>query len=82
VPVTKPGTPATDNEIDAKERRMEDYEQKEYLAQHVMLSTVSPHLTGVIKGKTACEMWTAIKADATTKSQLHKVNTWCRLMMA
>jgi hypothetical protein len=73
VPVSKPKTPAIDDEIDAKERRMEDYEQKEYLAQHVMLLMLSPRLTGIIKGKTACEMWTAIKADATTKSQLHKV---------
>jgi hypothetical protein len=81
VPVTKPGKLATDEEIDAKERRLDEFEQKEYMAWHIMLSTVSPHLVGMVNGKTSSQMWTKIKKDATTKSQLHKVDTRCRLMM-
>src|SRR3984893_16092818 len=44
-----------------------------------MLTTISPRLATIIKSKTASEMWSAICNDATKKSQLHKVDTCCRL---
>src|SRR5271156_4583475 len=42
VPVIADGkTPAMEEQIEAKEARMQKYERKEYLAQHVILSTTS-----------------------------------------
>src|SRR3984893_5067785 len=75
----KLGVEATDDELEEKEKRLDEYEQKEYGAQHVMLTTVSPRLATLIKSKPANEMWTAIHNDATKKSQLHKVDTRRRL---
>src|ERR1700719_1235631 len=79
VPMKKPGVEATDDELEEKEKKLDEYEQKEYGAQHVMLTTVSPRLATLIKSKTASEMWSAICNDATKKSQLHKVDTRRRL---
>src|ERR1700730_6516228 len=79
VPMKKAGVEATDDELEEKEKKLDEYEQKEYGAQHVMLTTVSPRLATLIKSKTASEMWSAICNDATKKSQLHKVDTRRRL---
>jgi hypothetical protein len=71
---------ATDDEIDAKERKFEEYEQKEYMAQHVILSTISLRLSSTVKSKSnAKEMWDAVKLDATSKSKMHQVDTRRRL---
>jgi hypothetical protein len=58
VPVTADGkTPATEEQIESKEIKIEDFDKKEYLAQHVILSTTSTRLGNKIKGlKTAKEM--------------------------
>src|ERR1700720_717471 len=73
VPVTSDGkTPATEEQIEARETRIIDYEKREYLAQHVILSTTSTRLGAKIKDiKTAQEMWDTVKSDATTKSTLY-----------
>jgi hypothetical protein len=42
-------TPATDDQIDAKERRLDKYEQKEYLGHHIILTSISPQLITTIK---------------------------------
>src|ERR1700731_253216 len=36
----KPGLEATDNDLDEKEKRLDKFEQKEYGAQHVMLTMI------------------------------------------
>ena len=73
-------TPATDAQIDAKERLLEEYEQKEYLARHIILTSVSPRLFASIKTKkTSAEMWAAVKKDATAKTELHQVDALRRL---
>ena len=41
-PVMESGKPATCLEIQELECAMDEYEQKEYAAQHIMLTTVSP----------------------------------------
>jgi hypothetical protein len=74
-PVTYPGIPATEDEIEAKERKLDDFDQREYMARHVILSTVSPRLASLIKSKTAAEMWSTVKLDATSKSKMHEVDT-------
>ena len=69
-------TPATDDQIDAKERVLDEYEQKEYLTRHIILTTVSPRLFATIKDKTSsADMWITVKADATAKTELHQIDT-------
>ena len=51
-------TPATDEQIEAKESRITEFEKWEYLAQHIILSTTSTHLGAKIKDLTSAEdMW-------------------------
>ena len=65
-------TPATEEQIEAKEAKIQEFEKREYMAQHVILSTTSTRLGLKIKSlKTAKEMWDAVSADATTKSSLY-----------
>ena len=64
-------TPASEEQIEAREMKIVDYDKWEYLAQHIILSTTSTQLGLKIKNlKTAKEMWDMVKADATTKSTL------------
>jgi len=73
IPVLSDGkTPATEEQIEARETRIIEFDKREYLAQHVILSTTSTRLGAKIKDmKTAQDMWDAVKADATTKSTLY-----------
>lgn len=73
VPVLSDGkTPASEEQIEARETRIIDFEKREYFAQHVILSTTSTRLGAKIKDmKSAEEMWAAVKSDATTKSTLY-----------
>ena len=65
-------TKATDDQIEAKESKIIEFEKREYLAQHIILSTTSIRLGAKIKDMTSAkEMWKAVKEDATTKSTLH-----------
>lgn len=67
VPVIADGkTPATEEQIETKETRIVDFDKREYLAQHVILSTTSKRLGSKIKDmKSAKDMWEAVVADAT-----------------
>jgi len=50
VPVLSDGkTPATEEQIEAREMRIIDFDKREYLAQHVILSTTSIRLGAKIK---------------------------------
>ena len=73
IPVISDGkTPATEEQIEARETRIVDFEKREYLAQHVILSTTSIRLGAKIKDlKSAKEMWDIVKSDPTTKSTLY-----------
>ena len=65
-------TPATEEQIEAKEAKIQEFEKCEYLAQHVILSTTSTCLGSKIKNlKTVKEMWDAVNANETTKSSLY-----------
>jgi hypothetical protein len=75
VPMASKNIPATEDQIEAKEREILDYEQKEFLAQHLILFSTSSHLSRRILSLTSAkDMWDAVKLDATTKSSLHQVN--------
>ena len=65
-------TQATDEQVEAKESKIIDFEKREFLAQHILLSTTSTRLGARIKDlTTAEEMWKIVKEDATKKSTLH-----------
>src|SRR5271168_310008 len=65
-------TPATEEQIEQREAKIQEYKRKEYLAQHVILSTTSTRLGSKIKNfKKAKEMWEVVIADTTTKSSLY-----------
>jgi hypothetical protein len=72
-PVISDGkTAGTEEQIEAQEMQIIDYEKCEYLVQHVILSMTSTRLGTKIKDlKMAKEMWDVVKSDATTKSTLY-----------
>ena len=70
---------ATPAEIREREKDIDEYEQWEYSARHIMLTTISPRLSMLVKNHNATQMWNTIKTDATRKSQLHKVDIRRRL---
>ena len=64
-------TQATEDQIEARETKIIDYDKHKYLTQHIILSMTSTHLGNKIKNlKTLHDMWDAVKVDATTKSTL------------
>ena len=68
-------TKATEEQIEAWEMHIMDFEKWEYLAQHILLSTTSTQLGVMIKNlNMAKEMWEKVKKDATTKSTLYLID--------
>ena len=68
-------TMATEEQLELKEAKMIEFEKKEYLAQHIILSTMSVRLGAKIKDlDSAKDMWMKVKADATTKSTLYLID--------
>ena len=72
VPVLVDGTTqATEDQIEAREMKIIDYDKRKYLTQHIILFMTSTHLSNKIKNlKTSHDMWDAVKVDAMTKSTL------------
>ena len=63
---------AFEDQIENKESKILEFEKREYLARHILLSTTSTCLRSKIKGlPTAEDMWKVIKDDATSKSTLY-----------
>lgn len=63
---------ATDDQIEAKESKIIEFEKREYLARHILMSTTSTRLAMKIKNLSNAEaMWKAVKEDATSKSTLY-----------
>ena len=61
-----------EDQIDAKESKILDFEKREYLVQHILLSTTSIHLGTKIKDlMTAEDMCKVVKDDAASKSTLY-----------
>ena len=68
-------TLAFDDQIEAREMRINNYDKLKYLAQHVILSTTSTCISSMIKYmKIANEMWENVKLHATTKSMLYLID--------
>jgi len=73
-------TEASEDQIEAREKRIETFNKRQFLAKHMLLTSVSPRLSTLIMPlKTAKEMWDEIKKDATKKSKLCQVDTRRRL---
>ena len=69
-------TAAMEDQMEAKETKIMEFEKREYLARHILLSTMSTHLRSKIKGLvTAEDMWKVVKDDATSKSTLYLLDT-------
>src|SRR5271154_743150 len=68
-------TPAMEEQVEQRESKITEYEKREYLAQHIILSTTSTRLGAKIKDLTSAkDMWTIVEADATTKSTLYLID--------
>ena len=82
IPVLADGkTEAMEEQVESREMRIMDFEKREYLAQHIILSTTSTHLGSKIKAlKSAKEMWDVVEADVTTKSTLFILDAKEQLM--
>ena len=73
-------TQAMEDQIKARETKIIDYDKREYLTQHIILSTTSTRLGNKIKNlKTLHDMWDVVKADTTTKSTLFLLDAEDRL---
>ena len=65
-------TQSTEKQIEARERRIDDFAKAASLAKHVILSTTSACIGMKIKTlTTAKEMWDEVKKDTTGKSTLY-----------
>jgi gag-polypeptide of LTR copia-type len=65
-------TMATEDQLEQKESIIIEFEKREYLARHILMSTISTCLMTKIKAlPTAKKMWNTIKDDATSKSTLY-----------
>ena len=79
-PQASKGMDTTEDQIDAKEKCIAEFEQKEYLAQHFITSSISLCLTQkIMKLMIAKDMWDAVTLDATSKSVLHQVDVLTQL---
>ena len=74
----KPGTidkPATEEEIENAETKMDTYKQQEAMCKHILMSSVSPHLCLKLKSLvTPNKMWAAIFTDVKNKLTLQKMD--------
>ena len=73
IPMLSDGkTPAMEDQIEVKESKIMEFEKREYLARHILMSTMSTCLRTKIKGlATAEDMWKVVKDDAMLKSMLY-----------
>src|SRR5262245_53499031 len=69
--VTAPNVLATDDEIEAKDKKIDEYDQRDSAARNILLASVSPRLCSKIRALTVPEMWVKIKQDATDRSEMH-----------
>ena len=65
-------TPVMEEQIKAKETKIAEFKKREYLAQHIILSTTLTCLGAKIKDMTSAEeMWKTVKNDVAMQSTLY-----------
>ena len=68
-------TAATEEQLELKEAKMFEFEKREYLAQHIILLTMSVMLGAKIKDiDSVKDMWTKVKTNTTIKSTLYLID--------
>ena len=73
-------TKAMEEQVKAREHRIDDFTRAANMAKHVILSTTSAWIGMKIKSLTMVkEMWDEVKKDATSKSTLYLVDVECQL---
>lgn len=71
IPMGSTSVPVTNKQIEARDKKIEQYEQRESLTKYLITSSTSPCLSQqILDLATANDMWDTIKQDATTKSAL------------
>src|SRR5204862_8180918 len=66
-------TNATEEQIEARQKRIEDFEVKEYLARHIIINSVSTRLAQIIGDLTSAkEMWDAVTKEYEGKTVLYQ----------
>src|SRR6202034_2747840 len=73
-------TLATDEQVEAREKRIEDSEAKEYLAQHIIINSVSSRLALKLSGlTTAQDMWGTVVSVSEGRTTMYQVDVRKRL---
>jgi hypothetical protein len=68
-------TPVAEDQIEACNKKVEEYEKRKNLAEHIILSSVSPHLGSIIKNlKLVSDMWDKVKSECLDKSMIHIID--------
>jgi len=74
-------TEASDNQVKAKEKKLDEYKQKLHLVCHILQNSVSPRLSSLIKNMPLPkDMWDTIKKDMMSKSQLQIIDIQRKLL--
>ena len=61
-------TPANEDQLEAREKRIEDFDTKQYLARYIIINSVSLRMAQNIgKLKSAKDMWDAVVKDSEGK---------------
>lgn len=69
-----PTKPATQDEIDTVEKKLDDYEKNEAYAKHTILSSTSQLSSKIKNEPTAKSMWDAVVTDVKNKSTLQQLD--------
>jgi hypothetical protein len=73
-------TAVTEDQVESREKRIDDFETKEYLARHIIINSVSLRLAQNISKLTSAKaMWDAIVKDSAGKMLLYQVDARRRL---
>jgi hypothetical protein len=73
-------TAASEEQVEAREKRIDDFETKQYLARHIMINSIPTRLAQTIKDEKDPKLvWEAIVKDAEDKSDMHQTDAQRRL---
>jgi hypothetical protein len=68
-------TASSEEQVEACEKRIDDFKTKQYLARHIMLNSILTRLMQTIKDEKDLKLvWEAIVKDAEDKSDLHQAD--------
>src|SRR5271154_4711869 len=74
------GKEATEADVEAQEEKLDEFERKEYLAQHILKSTISARLSALAQSKNALEIWKLVEENATKRDVVQHVEVRRKMM--